>query len=111
MKAAQRTQREIESKMNKAIRAPLIFEPTGTQIAAEGETIARVHLTMLNRVVKEQLNVIENRINEEREISTDKIKGEIEILQGKVDDDARVLSERLAEEMQPITSALCRGQG
>jgi DNA-directed RNA polymerase subunit beta' len=104
MKAAQRTQREIESKMNKAIRAPLTFEPTSTQIAAEGETIARVHLTMLNRVVKEQLNVIENRVNEEREVATDKIKGEIEVLQGKVDDDARVLSERLAEEMQQITA-------
>jgi DNA-directed RNA polymerase subunit beta' len=104
MKAAQRTQREIESKMNKAIRSPIVFEPTGTQVAAEGETIARVHLTMLNRVVKEQLNVIENRVNEEKEVGTDKIRGEIEILQGKVDDDARVLSERLAEEMQQITT-------
>jgi DNA-directed RNA polymerase subunit beta' len=104
MKAAQRTQREIESKTNKTVRAPIIFEPTGTQIAAESETIGRVHLTLLNRVVKEQLNVIENKINEEREINTDKIKGEIEVLQGKVDDDARVLSERLAEEMQTLTS-------
>jgi DNA-directed RNA polymerase subunit beta' len=104
MKAAQRTQREIEAKMNKQIRSPLVFEPTATQIAAEGETIARVHLTMLNRVVKDQLNVIEKRINEEKEVATDKIRGEIEVLQGKVDDDARVLSERLAEEMQQMTA-------
>ncbi len=104
MKAAQRTQREVESKMNKQIRSPLVFEPTSTQIAAEGETIARVHLTQLNRVVKEQLNVIERRINDEKELATDKIRGEIEVLQGKVDDDARVLSERLAEEMQQMTA-------
>ena len=43
MTAAQRTQREVESKMNKQIRSPLVFEPTSTQIAAEGETIARLH--------------------------------------------------------------------
>jgi DNA-directed RNA polymerase subunit beta' len=104
MKAAQRTQRDIESKMNKAIRAPIVFEPTGTPIAPEGETIARVHLTMLNRIVKEQLNVIENRINEDKETATDKLRGEIEILQSKVDDDARVLSERLAEENQQVVS-------
>ncbi|MCL6511773.1 MAG: DNA-directed RNA polymerase subunit beta' [Anaerolineae bacterium] len=104
MKAAQRVQREIEAKTNKTIRTPIVFEPTNTVIAQEGETIGRVHLTALNRVVKEQLNVLENRINEEREMHTSKIKGEIEILQSKVDDEARVLSERLAEEMQQLTA-------
>jgi DNA-directed RNA polymerase subunit beta' len=104
MKAAQRVQREIEAKTNKAIRAPILFEPTGATIAQEGETIGRVHLTALNRIVKEQLNVLENKVNEQREIDTDKVKGEIEILQGKVDDDARELSERLSEEIQQLTA-------
>jgi DNA-directed RNA polymerase subunit beta' len=104
MKAAQRVQREIESKTNKTIRAPIMFEPTGAQIAAEGETVGRVHLTALNRIVKEQLNALETKVNEERDIATDKVRGEIEILQGKVDDDARLLSERLSEEMQQMTA-------
>jgi DNA-directed RNA polymerase subunit beta' len=104
MKAAQRVQREIETKTNKSIRAPIMFEPTGTVIAQEGETVGRANLTLLNKVVKEQLNVIESRVNEERDIATGKVKGEIEILQGKVDEDARHLSERLAEEMQQFNA-------
>ena len=104
MKTAQRLQREIDAKQQKTIRAPITFEPTGTVIAAEGEIVGRVHITMLNRLVKEQLNVIENAINLEREDATDKLKGEIEILQGKVDDESRVLSERLAEEIQRLTA-------
>jgi len=104
MKAAQRTQREVEAKTNKTIRNPIVFEPTGAVIAQEGETIGRVHLTALNRVVKEQLNVLESKINQERESQTSKIKGEIEILQGKVDDESRALSERLADEMQQLTA-------
>ena len=104
MKAAQRVQREIEAKTNKVIRAPILFEPTGAAIAQEGETVGRVHLTALNRIVKEQLNTLESKMNEERDVATSKVKGEIEILQGKVDDDARELSGRLAEEMQTMTA-------
>ncbi len=108
MKAAQRVQREIEAKTNKAIRAPIVFEPTGAVIAPEGETIGRVHLTALNRIVKEQLNTLESKMNEDRDVATDKVRGEIEILQGKVDDDARELSERLSEEMQTLTARYAR---
>ncbi|MDW8396423.1 MAG: DNA-directed RNA polymerase subunit beta' [Anaerolineae bacterium] len=104
MRAAQRVQREIETKMNKTIRAPIVFEPTGTTLANPGETIGRVHLSLLHRVVKEQINVIESKINEEREVATSKIRGEIELLQSKVDEDARQLSERLAEEIQQLNA-------
>ena len=112
MKVARRVQREIEAKTNKTIRAPIVFEltesaliqPTATVIVQEGETVDRIHLTALSRVVKEHLDALENRVNEERERETSKIKGEIAILQGKVDDEARQLSERLAEEIQQLTA-------
>ena len=112
MKVARRVQREIEAKTNKTIRTPIAFEPaeskliqsTSTVIVQEGETVDRIHLTALSRVVKEHLDALENRVNEERERETSKIKGEIAILQGKVDDEARQLSERLAEEIQQLTA-------
>ena len=112
MKVARRVQREIEAKTNKTIRTPITFEPaeskliqsTSTVIVQEGETVDRIHLTALSRVVKEHLDALENRVNEERERETSKIKGEIAILQGKVDDEARQLSERLAEEIQQLTA-------
>ncbi|MCX7937885.1 MAG: hypothetical protein N2545_00410, partial [Thermoflexales bacterium] len=104
MRAAQRTQREIEAKTNKTIRTPIVFEPTGTVIAEVGETVGRVHLTALSRVVKEQINLIESKIKEEREAATSKIRGEIELLQSKVDEDARQLSARLAEEIQQLNA-------
>ncbi len=104
MRAAQRTQREIEAKTNKTIRAPIIFEPTGAVIAEAGETVGRVHLSALSRVVKEQINLIESKIKEERDAATSKIRGEIELLQSKVDEDARQLSARLAEEIQQLNA-------
>ncbi len=112
MKVARRVQREIEAKTNKTIRTPIVFElaeskllqPTSTVVVQEGETVDRIHLTALSRIVKEHLDALENRINEERERETSKIKGEIAILQGKVDDEARQLSERLAEEIQQLTA-------
>ncbi|MBO9344928.1 MAG: DNA-directed RNA polymerase subunit beta' [Chloroflexi bacterium] len=112
MKVARRVQREIEAKTNKTIRTPIVFElaeskllqPTSTVVVQEGETVDRIHLTALSRIVKEHLDTLENRINEERERETSKIKGEIAILQGKVDDEARQLSERLAEEIQQLTA-------
>ena len=104
MKIAQRLQREIDAKQQKAIRAPIVFDPTAAVIAAEGETVGRVHITMLNRLVKEQLNAIETSVTQDREVGTDKLRGEIEILQGKVDDESRELSERLAEEIQRMTA-------
>ena len=112
MKVARRVQREIEAKTNKTIRTPIVFElaeskllqPTSTVVVQEGETVDRIHLTALSRIVKEHLDTLENRINEEHERETSKIKGEIAILQGKVDDEARQLSERLAEEIQQLTA-------
>jgi len=104
MKTAQRLQREIDAKQGKTIRAAITFEPTNTPIAAEGETVGRVHITMLNRLVKEQLNAVEAAVSQEREEATDKMRGEIELLQGKVDDESRVLSSRLAEEIQRMTA-------
>jgi DNA-directed RNA polymerase subunit beta' len=119
MRAAQRVQREIEAKTNKTIRAPIVFQAEGMTathttprsvtddgsiIANEGDTVGRVHLTLLNRLVKEQLNALENAINEEREAAVSKMKAEIEIMQTRVDDDARELSERLADEMQQLNA-------
>ena len=104
MKIAQRLQREIDAKQGKTIRAAILFDPTNTTIAAEGEAVGRVHITMLNRLVKEQLNSIESVVSQEREEATDKMRGEIELLQGKVDDESRVLSTRLSEEIQRMTA-------
>ena len=103
MKIAQRLQREIDAKQGKTIRAAIVFEPTNTQIAAEGDIVGRVHITMLNRLVKEQLNALESTVSQEREEATDKMRGEIELLQSKVDDESRVLSSRLGEEIQRMT--------
>ena len=104
MKIAQRLQREIDAKQGKTIRAAIIFDPTNTPIAAEGENVGRVHITMLNRLVKEQLNALEATVGQERDDATDKMRGEIELLQGKVDDESRVLSTRLSEEIQRMTA-------
>ena len=104
MKAAQRLQKEIDTKQGKTIRVPITFEPTNTTIASEGELVGREHITMLNRVVKDQLNTVEAKINEEKERSVSKIQGEIEILQGKVDNETRQVAERLASEMESLNS-------
>ena len=104
MKAAQRLQKEIDTKQGRTIRVPIVYEPTNTVVASEGDTVGREHITMLNRVVKEQLNTIESKINEEKERQVSKIQGEIEILQGKVDNETRVIAERLSQEMETQTA-------
>ncbi len=108
MKAAQRTEREIEARLGKTIRAPIIFEPTNTAIAEEGDIVDRAHINTLSRIVKEQLALLEQQMEEERAATTEKLRGEIELLKGKVDEDARKLSERLAEEMQQISMRYIR---
>ncbi len=104
MKAAQRTQREVESKMGKSIRVPITFEPTNTLIADEGTEVTRAELNALNNAVKEALTSAESRISEEKEREVSKLQGEIEILQGKVDDETRVIAERLSGEMEQLTT-------
>ncbi|MCL4505301.1 MAG: DNA-directed RNA polymerase subunit beta' [Chloroflexi bacterium] len=104
MKAAQRLQREIDTKQGKTIRVPIVFELTNATIASEGETIGREHITMLNRVVKEQLNAVEANINDEKERMVSKVQGEIELLQGKVDNETRQVAERLSSEMESLNS-------
>ncbi|MCL5996659.1 MAG: DNA-directed RNA polymerase subunit beta' [Chloroflexi bacterium] len=104
MKAAQRLQKEIDTKQGKTIRVPIVFEPTNVTIASEGETVGREHITMLNRVVKEQLNTVEAKINEEKERTVSKMQGEIELLQGKVDNETRQVAERLTTEMESLNS-------
>ena len=104
MKAAQRLQKEIDTKQGKTIRVPIVFEPTSATIANEGETVGREHINMLNRVVKEQLNAIEAKINEEKERTVSKVQGEIELLQGKVDNETRQVAERLASEIESLNS-------
>ena len=104
MKAAQRLQKEIDTKQGKTIRVPIVFEPTNVTIASEGDMVGREHITMLNRVVKDQLNTVEAKINDEKERTVSKIQGEIELLQGKVDNETRQVAERLATEMESLNT-------
>ncbi len=104
MKAAQKTQRDVESKTGKTIRVAITFEPTQTVIAEEGMEVGRPELNKLNSVVKEALATVESRINDEKDRAVSRLQGEISILQSKVDDETKVVAERLSTEMESVTT-------
>ncbi|HQX10260.1 MAG TPA: hypothetical protein PKY66_07600, partial [Thermoflexales bacterium] len=104
MKAAQKLQKELETKQNKTIRVGIVFEPTGEVIAKEGEIVTPAQQVLLKKLVKDKLNQIETGINEEKERQVSKVQGEIELLQSKVDDETRAVAARLAQEMETLTS-------
>jgi len=94
MKDARALQKKIEERQGKAIRAPLVFKPTG-DIIAEAGTVGREHLTLLNQTVQEHLNQIEADVRTERERLTAPLEAELEQWRQAADEEIARINEQL----------------
>ncbi len=86
VKEGQRAQRSLEEKMDSTIRVAIDFEPTNTLIADKGDTIARKHLSALNKIVQTRLDEIESSLKEKRSAKVDALKMEHEKIKAETED-------------------------
>ncbi|MBI2976398.1 MAG: DNA-directed RNA polymerase subunit beta' [Chloroflexi bacterium] len=92
--------------MDSTIRVPIEFEPTGAIIADKGETIARKHLTALNKAVQARLGEIETALKEKRDTKVDTLKMDIEKLKAESEDQIVQLRNSLEDSSETVHKSM-----
>ena len=85
MLEGQRLERNITDKIGKTIRAPITFEALDLSIAVKGDTIAKSHLSIVQKAVKSRLDEIESVLKKERNAELDQLKMEVEQVKAEAD--------------------------
>ncbi|MBU0703455.1 MAG: DNA-directed RNA polymerase subunit beta' [Chloroflexi bacterium] len=95
MKDARALQKKVEDRQGKAIKAPLVFKPTGDIIADKGATMGREHLTLLNQTVQEQLSQLEADVRLEQENMTTPLEADFEHWREAMDEETSRITDQL----------------
>ncbi len=85
MREGQRLERSINEKIGKTIRAPIEFEALELSIAVKGDTIAKSHLTTVQKAVKARLDEVESALKKERDEKLNQLKMEVEAIKAEAD--------------------------
>jgi DNA-directed RNA polymerase subunit beta' len=85
MREGQQLERSITEKISKTIRAPIKFEALELSIAKKGDTIAKSHLTTVQKAVKARLDEIESALKKERDAELDHLKMDVEQVKAEAD--------------------------
>ena len=65
MKEGQRIERDLQDKMGQTLRSQIIFEAANAIIVEKGETVTALHLSIVQKFVKERLDEIESEFKEQ----------------------------------------------
>jgi DNA-directed RNA polymerase subunit beta' len=78
MREGQRLERELRDKTKKTIRVPIHFKAVDHLIAEKGETISKDHISVVQKIVKERLELAESAAKETLDSKLDELQGEVE---------------------------------
>ncbi|TFH37381.1 MAG: DNA-directed RNA polymerase subunit beta' [Anaerolineales bacterium] len=124
MREGQRLERSITEKIGKTIRSSIEFEVLDLSIAVKGDTIAKSHLTIVQKAVKSRLDEIESVLKKERDEELSQLKMDIEQVKAEADmalldlddgedttaDDARLQLEEDQAELETIEPMMFLGE-
>jgi len=102
MKEAQSLRKRLEDRKGSALRAPVVFKPTGAIIAEKGETLGREHLTMLNQIVQEQLEELETRLQAEQEEELKPLMADLNHWQEATQEEIARIQEQLGQDLEDL---------
>ncbi len=102
MKEAQSVRKRLEERQGSAVRTPVVLKTTGAVIAEARETIGREHLTLLNRLIQEELERLEGRLRAEEEQEVLPLQADLQHWQESVADEIAHIQERLAQELEGL---------
>ncbi|MGB9888133.1 MAG: DNA-directed RNA polymerase subunit beta' [Anaerolineae bacterium] len=102
MKEAQALRKRLEERQGSAVRTPVVLKATGAVIAEAGETIGREHLSLLNRLIQEELEHLEGRLQAEEEQELAPLRADLQHWQESVADEIAHIQEQLARDWESL---------
>ncbi len=102
MKEAQVLRKRLEERQGSAVRTPVVLKATGTVIAEAGETIGREHLSLLSRLIQEELERLEGRLRAEEEQELAPLRADLQHWQESVADEIAHIQEQLARDIDNL---------
>jgi len=118
MKEAQSTQKNLEDKQGKKLRAPIVFaHPPASQsftdassddtlVVDKGEVVTQEHLGKLNEMVEARLNEIKSKIEDEVARERDLIAAEVDRLRFTTEQETENLREATERELADLAAQL-----
>ncbi len=106
MKELQSLRSRLEERQGSAVRAPIVFKPTGTVIVEKGQTVGREHLALLNTVVQEELEVLQDRLNAEEKADSASIEADLQQWEEATASEIERIREQLALDLADIEARL-----
>ncbi len=102
MKEAQALRKRLEERQGSPVRTPVVLKATGTVIAEAGETIGREHLSLLSRLIQEELERLEGRLRAEEEQELAPLRADLQHWQESVADEIARIQEQLARDIENL---------
>ncbi|MBC7228301.1 MAG: DNA-directed RNA polymerase subunit beta' [Thermoflexales bacterium] len=102
MKEAQSLRKRLEERQGSAVRTPVVLKATGATIAEAGETIGREHLSLLSRLIQEELEHLEGRLRAEEEQEIAPLLADRVHWQESVADEIAHIQEQLARDVETL---------
>ena len=106
MKDAQTIQRRLEGQLGNNLNEAILFPYAESPLAEAGEMVNQDHLTRLNEMVEERLNVIKTEIEEDLGRETDLIEAEIERSRFNTDQEVDKLYKTTEDELAGLAGRL-----
>jgi DNA-directed RNA polymerase subunit beta' len=106
MKDAQTIQRRLEGQLGNTLSEAVLFPASDTPLAEAGETVSQEHLTRLNEMVEERLNVIKTETEDNLARETDLTEAEIERLRFNADQEIDKLYKTTEDELTGLAGRL-----
>jgi len=100
MKEGQRIERDLQDKMGETLRSQVIFEAANAVIVEKGETVTSLHLSTVQKFVKERLDEIESEFKEQLQRDLQ----ELDLQKAKLRAEADERMESLRNEMEDQSS-------
>lgn len=102
MKEAQDVRKQLEDQQGSVVHTPVVFKTAGAVIAEAGEIIGHEHLTLLNRLIQEELERLESRLRAEEEQEVLPLQADLQHWQESVADEIAHIQEQLAHELEEL---------
>ncbi len=102
MKEAQSLRKRLEERQGSVARTPIVLKATGATIVEAGETIGREHLSLLSRLIQEELEHLEGRLRAEEEQEVAPLLADRVHWQESVADEIARIQEQLARDVESL---------
>jgi len=106
MREAQSLQKKVEDRQGEALRAPLVFKPTGDIIAEAGEVLGREHLISLNQTIQGHLNEVEAELETQQERKIAPLQGDVEHWREATAEEEDQIRKKVAVEIAELRAKL-----